>query len=43
MLLELFIKRENVKFGVACNIDSTFCVLAHSILKEVCVFCFGGK
>jgi hypothetical protein len=36
MLLELFIKREHVMFGVACSIDSTFCVFAHSFLKEVC-------
>jgi hypothetical protein len=41
--LELFIKRERVMLGVACSIDSTFCIFAHSFLKEVCFFALEGN
>ena len=29
-------ERTRDQFGVACSIDSTFCIFAHSFLKEVC-------
>jgi hypothetical protein len=33
--LELFIKREYVVLGIGWSINSTFCIFAHSFLKEV--------